>query len=203
MPDYVEIDEIRQSFAFSKLIPSQSDEVYKTEAFCIKIPKNSLFDTLYLESKKNFMGININNPYIPVFENYEVSLYALETKSNKQKYAAYLFGQSFQKSRWQNDTIIFETKELGNFQIKADLSPPVIQIASKSSQNLSFIIRDDLSGIGTFKATINGKFLLMDYEYKSNLLKAKPLNPKEILKGDLRLEVRDKVGNINNIHFIL
>jgi hypothetical protein len=39
-----------------------------------------------------------------------------------------------------------------------------------NNKSLKVKIEDDLSGIGSYRATINGKFILMEYNYKKDVL---------------------------------
>jgi hypothetical protein len=58
-----------------------------------------------------------------------------------------------------------------------------------------FKITDDLSGIYSYEATINGEWLLMNYEYKTGILFSEKLDRKVPLKGDFELKVTDYSGN--------
>jgi hypothetical protein len=58
-----------------------------------------------------------------------------------------------------------------------------------------FKIRDDLSGIGSFEASINGQFLLMHYDSKSATIWSEQLDKSVPLKGKFELTVTDNAGN--------
>ena len=63
---------------------------------------------------------------------------------------------------------------------------------------LSLNISDDLSGIDTYSATLNGEWILMEYEPKTNTITYnfddKILNTNEC---ELKVTVTDNVGNSN------
>ena len=66
-----------------------------------------------------------------------------------------------------------------------------------TSQNLTFDIKDNLSGIEDYSVFINDSWVLAHYEYKQNLLFIEPeeiSNSKE--QQQLLLEVRDMAGNV-------
>ncbi|MFK5981905.1 MAG: M23 family peptidase, partial [Flavobacteriaceae bacterium] len=61
---------------------------------------------------------------------------------------------------------------------------------------LKIKITDDLSGISSYRATINGKFILMEYNYKKDVLTYD--FDDEIIsesENNLKLIVIDNVGN--------
>ena len=66
-----------------------------------------------------------------------------------------------------------------------------------SSENeLIFKIEDELTNIGGYRATINGKFILMEYDYKTDRLVY--YFEDDIIKeteNKLKLIVLDNVGN--------
>ena len=62
---------------------------------------------------------------------------------------------------------------------------------------LKFKISDDLSGISSYRGTINGKFILMEYDYKTNSLVYDfndEINTTET-ENNLKIIVVDNVGN--------
>jgi hypothetical protein len=58
-----------------------------------------------------------------------------------------------------------------------------------------FRIKDNLSGIAYFEATVDGEWLLMHYDYKTGILYSEKLDRQKPLKGDFVLRVVDAVGN--------
>jgi hypothetical protein len=64
-----------------------------------------------------------------------------------------------------------------------------------NGQTARFKIRDDLSGIISYEATLNGEWLLMYFDSKSNTLWSKQLDVTKPLRGDFQLSVTDNAGN--------
>jgi hypothetical protein len=62
-------------------------------------------------------------------------------------------------------------------------------------QNLVFKISDNLSGIQSYRGTLNGKWILMDYDAKSSLLVYSFDDRIRPGKNSFRLVVKDAVGN--------
>ncbi len=68
-------------------------------------------------------------------------------------------------------------REFGDYCIKVDTLPPVIAALNPSvhknlagASSVRFSIHDDLSGIKNYRGTINGQWILMEYDPKDNLL---------------------------------
>jgi hypothetical protein len=194
LPDYVEINGVEKHLNFMRLIPSEKASIYQDENIKIHFPAKALFDTLFLESTQKENGLVLHQNTIPLFDYITIS-FRSKTPSFKEKTAMYYQGYAYQSGTWDNNFITFKTRSLGGFYLKKDFTPPTIRVFQASPLSISLGISDDLSGIATYKATLNGKFLLMNFEFKTGVLLAELLHPKEILKGDLVVEVVDNAGN--------
>jgi hypothetical protein len=194
LPDYVEVDGVRKSFNFRTLVPSEKDFNYKTPHLQIYFPKYALFDTLFLETQvwKNFLRINSNE--VPLYQ--ELSLkFRPNAAWVSSKSQVFWNSYDFVESNWQGVWLNYQTRNLGLFQFKPDNSPPTIQLLKQDKQRLSFAIRDTESEIASYRATLNGKFILLDYEPKANFLQTQTQYPNQNLQGNLVLEVKDRAGN--------
>jgi len=78
--------------------------------------------------------------------------------------------------------------------MKDDIAPE-IRLTSRKQDVLYFRISDELSGIKSFEAHINGEWLLMHYEPKRRLLWSERLDKTKPLEGEFELKVSDNAGN--------
>lgn len=87
---------------------------------------------------------------------------------------------------------------LGKYTVLTDSVPPVVNYTGISQGNrLCFKIKDDLSGIGSFRGEVNHKWTLFEYDAKTGLLTCAVDEP-AFVRGKvnfIRLEVKDGVGN--------
>ena len=102
------------------------------------------------------------------------------------------------KGHWKT-----KVKDMGNFTLARDSVAPKISPSNfRPNQWLSKLkyikvnISDDFSGIKSYRGTINGKWVLFEYEPKRKLL-TYDFSDKvfEQAKHELELEVEDNVGN--------
>jgi murein DD-endopeptidase MepM/ murein hydrolase activator NlpD len=113
--------------------------------------------------------------------------------SGRAVYAGGRFGDGY---------INTKIREFGEYSVSVDTVPPVITaVQSSGFKNLAgkttvrFTIRDDFSGIRDYRATLNGKWLLMEYDAKNDLLIYDI--DEHLLKGPnkFRLTVSDNENN--------
>jgi Peptidase family M23 len=184
-------------------VPSGVDFKYYSERIDIQLPKGSLFDTLYLNANHQVRAdssevFTVGNPFMPLNRSITVSLKPVAKYSADKRIGVYRIigkGYSYEGGKWLNGSISFTTREFGNFAILEDNLPPTIQVIYINNQAARFKIKDALSGINSFEATLNGKWILMNYDAKSNAIMSEKLNKHELLKGDFILTVTDNAGN--------
>ena len=173
----------------------------------INIPKNTFLQNvdLYINLSKD--SLKIINPNIPVFKNIKVIF--PDSNSKKGNYLANLDKnkeETFITSNLNaNNNFEVKTKQLGTFFIKNDSIPPIIKnlnfkngewISNKNYLKLKIL--DKETGIKKYRGTINGKWVLFEYEYKRDEIfyefdKYYVNNT----KNEVEITVEDMVGNIS------
>lgn len=97
-------------------------------------------------------------------------------------------------------TATFSTRTLGEFTMERDtIGPKIAQWKAGTSPEgfatLEFHVTDDGSGVAVLSATIDGKWCLMHWDPKNSRMWHEQRNGR--VRGLLRLEVTDEVGNIS------
>jgi hypothetical protein len=93
-----------------------------------------------------------------------------------------------------------EISELGSYTVGIDSVAPVITPVDSArwiaSKTISFRLRDNLSGVDTWRATIDGEYALFDMDGKKSLI-SYVFDPERLKRGKhvLHLTVADACGN--------
>lgn len=109
-----------------------------------------------------------------------------------------------QGGRWSEGRVITDVKAFGNYTVMVDTVPPVIANVDLRSdmrgrQGFSIRITDDLSGIGSYRGTLDGQWILLEYEPKTNTLSHTfDRHSSATGKRAFKLEVKDERGNVAN-----
>lgn len=174
----------------------------------VYIPKNALYDDTYLEVEKNGDTITLHNNKVPLHKNisirFDTSNYSAEDK--KKLFVSslnYKNNPSYSSTYKKENSIETKTKNFGKYTLTLDTIPPRIKPYNfhngkwlSKYRYLKVKISDDLSGIKRYRATINGKFILMEYDYKKNVLVYDfEDNIIEDTENNLKVVVTDNVGN--------
>jgi hypothetical protein len=205
LPDFAQVGGLRRGFHFRKAILPNQNTQFKDKDKRIKIDfaRNPLHDTLYLEANAWRDKIFIGNPLMPLLESVVVSYVMPDVPANKKKTGVYYLGYDYQESWWEGNTLFFRTKLWGHFQVRTDSEAPKLTLLRKNTQQVVLQVKDNLAGLSEHKAWLNGKFLLLDFEYKGGYLTSEPLSPNTPMKGNLEVWAKDKAGNEVKQTFVL
>ncbi len=200
-------DTINTPFSLDKV------NIFKKENMQIHMEAFSLYEPLMfhyntIDSIDGVYGkvhqIHYNNT--PVHKRYVLSLNAEIADSLKVR--SYIATTDLKGNfwyiggKWMNGFIKTKTREFGNFCIITDTIIPEITGVNiypgkifNTQTTIKCTIKDNDSGIKNYRGEIDGKWILMDYDYKNNLLRFDI--DKNISKGKhtFTLEVEDNVGN--------
>jgi hypothetical protein len=202
VPDSVQSCNELVRMNFHDMVPSGTDYTYYSKNISISFPDSALFDTLYLAVRKNDKrkaeSILIGDETVPLMRDIKVD-WMPDRKYNSPKFSVYRAnawgGYANLGGKWESGKVTFTTREFGEFLILPDsVAPGILRIACTSGY-ARFKISDDLSGIFSFEATINGNWLLMNYDHKTGVIYSEKLDRKIPLKGDFQLKVTDYAGN--------
>ena len=111
---------------------------------------------------------------------------------------------------WKDDYVTASIHQFGRYAILIDTVAPVIRPVNiypgknVGRQNtIRMRISDDLSGIRSYRGTINGKWILMDFDAKTGILEYEFDDRIQAGKNDFRLTVKDAAGNHSDYHATL
>jgi len=204
LPDSILVDGLAMDFNYQMAIPAGASFNYYHELMDIHMSKEALFDTLFLSlaHKEDGSGkeyFTINDGSIPVRKYFNLTLKPKKTYQDKSKTSVYQVNgsrYSYEGGQWIGDKIRFRTRDLGTYTLLKDETPPKISPRTVSSNTLSFYISDNLSGIDSFEARVNGEWVLMNYDYKRAYIWSEKLDESKPFKGQVVLTVTDNVGNV-------
>ncbi|WP_298366648.1 M23 family metallopeptidase [uncultured Lutibacter sp.] len=174
----------------------------------IAFPKNTFYNNEFLDFKVENNIVKVHTPTIPLDKNYtltfDVSKYSPEEKKHLYIASVNKYGTtSYQKTIKKNTTFYTSTKKLGNYTLASDNEKPIIKLLNIRNEqwltkynSIKVHISDSGSGIKSYKGEIDGEWILMEYDAKTDKL-TYDLNDKSFTnaKHNLKVTVTDNVGN--------
>ncbi len=181
---------------------------YDLGAAKVYFPANTFYNDFYIDLEKGSDTVKIHNSRIPAHRNFtitfDVSKFKKEERDkmfiarlNKKNEANYA------STYKRGNTFTTRTRNLGTYTLARDTIAPKIRSKNFKEKQwlnnysyLSLMISDDLSGIDTYSATLNGEWILMEYEPKKKTITYN-FDDKILdqTKCELKVVVTDNVGN--------
>ena len=196
-------------------IPSESSSTIQRGVFTVDFPKNALYQGRYLDIKTSGDTLHLHKDNIPVHKNISISM-DISNYNTLDKNKLYIARQAYKNTfyytttRRKNNILTAKTRTLGSYTLFMDTIAPSIKAVNftdgkwiSNNKTLKIKIEDSHSGISSYRATLNGKFILMEYNYKKDVL-TYDFNDDIVTdtQNNLRLIVTDNVGNSSTFEAI-
>ncbi len=174
----------------------------------VYFPANTFYENFYIRLEKGTDTVTIHENTVPAHRNFTITFDSSKyTPGERQQlFIARLderLRPSYSSTFKRGTTFTTRTRNLGTYTLARDSVPPKIW-AKNFRENqwltnyryLRLHLSDDLSGVDSYSAKINGEWILMEYDPKSNALTYN-FDDRILDKTQCRLEVivTDNVGN--------
>jgi murein DD-endopeptidase MepM/ murein hydrolase activator NlpD len=180
----------------------------------LNFPENAFYRSFWFQfseipgdSNKFSSVYRVHNQFTPVHKSFSVEIQPKNYPDHlKQKlfiaFSSEIKNFSYLGSEWDGQKLQASSNQFGYFTVLADTVSPVISPVNISNgKNISaqntikITIKDMRSGIKKYRATLNGNWILMEYDAKNNLLTYH--FDDKLKKGEnlFRIVVSDKLDN--------
>lgn len=214
--DAIFLHDLRTGIPDSALLPNSIEPIYlkgviyPNKAGKVSLPlaeinytEAAVFDTVYLPYREALdkKYIQIGDPTVAIQQAIQIDLKIPDTVKEDEKLGVVQVLDNEGKMRWvggrktEAGSYRFKARYFGRYWFAKDNKAPVAKLITANNRGILIRIGDDLSGIQSWRATLNGQWLLMSYEHKTSLLKAEPRKKGDSLKGTLSFELTDRAGN--------
>ena len=185
---------------------------FKIKNVTVAFPKKTFYENVYLDLKVDEKIAKIHTPTIPLNKSFTLTFNVSEySEIEKQslfianieypKYPRYVF------TRKKDSTFFITSKTLGDYTLLSDSIKPTVKLLYfknqqwiTNSKTLKVRIADVGSGIKNYRATIDGNWVLMQYNHKKRILTYNFSDKKLVgSKHIFNLVVSDNVGNTNTV----
>jgi hypothetical protein len=187
------------------------NNVYRTRDVRVEVPARALYDTLPFclepEPKDKPLyspSFRIHDHYTPLDKSMEVSIRVTSMPADPQKLLlAWYTKEGMVRSAggtFRDGWVTARTSSFGTYFVFIDTIAPTIRPLMFDKELftdsvMKFRVDDNFSGIASWKATLNGKWILTEYDPKSDLITWEV--PREIsgALSEIALTVNDRKGN--------
>ncbi|GAA0872208.1 M23 family metallopeptidase [Gangjinia marincola] len=198
-----------KSFTSNYLVTANEPSVFEGNGYDIYIPKNALYKDAHLDIDFSSNLLKFHTDTIPIHKNITIGMDVSSYDANDQQ-KLYIAKKNYPtadpyyvKTYRKKNRLTAKTRNFGYFLIATDTIAPKIEPVNFENKKwlsnyryLKLKITDQESGIKSYRATINGRFILTEYDYKKDLL-TYDFNDAVVTgtENKLNVVVTDNVGN--------
>lgn len=179
----------------------------------LSFPAHAFYRSFYFNltvdsSEKSFSPVyKVHNRFTPVHKAFNIQIKpdSVADGLEDKMYLAYSNGNGgygFLSAKWEDGRLTAMSRSFGDYFIMVDtVSPEIIPVNIGKGKDISgqrsiqVKIRDQETGIKKYRGTINGQWILMEYDAKKQMLTYNYDN--RLLKGEntFKLQIEDMLGN--------
>ena len=163
-------------------VNAESPFVFEKNGVDLYIPANSLYEDVYLDLDVDNGIAKLHEDEVAIHDEItlgmDVSQYKPEDRAKlfigRMGYKGYPI---YSETALKDDRLVTEIRTFGDYKVYTDTEPPSVNpVNFRDGQWISYLpalkvkINDSESGIKSYRATVNGEFILMEYDYKTDML---------------------------------
>jgi len=190
-------------------INASEETILEKDHVSVEIYRNTFYENVAINFEVINDTLKLHKPIIPLQKSmvihFDISQYKGVDKDKLFIGSVSRFGGKlyYVPTKKRGDKLIARTKNLGEYTLGIDDENPKIKAINFKNESwisnhryLKLKISDDISGIKNYRATVNDKWILMEYDAKTQTL-IHDFNDEIITdtKSNLKIIVTDNVGN--------
>lgn len=189
-------------------VKAKNEAIFEKSNVSVQIPENAFYNNFYLNFDVNGDILTLHDDSVPVHKNITITFNDVQGLTEEQLSKTFIatldgYKLSYNKTYRKGNSFTMKTKSLGKYKLAQDTTPPRIYNVNfvegstiKELKTISVSVNDLHSDIDTFNAYLNGKWILMEYDYKTKKL-IHNLDDNICVQGrnDLKIVVTDNLQN--------
>ena len=189
-------------------VKAKTESIFEKNNVSVYVPENAFYNNFYMNFEVNNDIATLHDDSVPVHKNITLTfndVTGLTEEQLSKTYIATLDGYKldYNKTYRKGNTFSTKIKTLGKYKLAQDSIPPRIYNINfvegktlKDQKIISVSVSDLHSDIDTYNAYLNGKWILMEYDYKTKKL-VHNLDDAVYVQGrnDLKIVVTDNLQN--------
>ena len=204
-----ELPEVEPDALNLRHIIANEETILEKDNISVQIFKDSFYEDVAINFEVTNDTLKLHEPIFPLQKsmniNFDISQYKSSDKDQLFIGSVSRYGNKlyYTPTKKRGNTLTARTKYLGHYTLGIDDENPKIKAINfkngswiSNYRYLKIKISDQISGIKNYRATINGQWILMEYDTKTQTL-THDFNDKIITdtKNNLKIIVTDNVGN--------
>jgi hypothetical protein len=189
-------------------LKSTKEYSYEKDNVSVFIPENTFYEDFNMNFKVEDGVLTLHDETIPGYKNMTIKFEDVQNLTEKELEKTFIatldgYNLDYNNTYRKGTTFTLKTRSLGKYKLAQDsIAPRIYNVNFVEGKNLnkqntlSVSIADNLSGIDTYNAYLNGNWILMEYDYKTKKLIHRLEDNKYINgRNDFKIIVTDNMQN--------
>jgi murein DD-endopeptidase MepM/ murein hydrolase activator NlpD len=163
-------------------VKAKTESIFEKGNVTVYVPENSFYANFYMNFEVNNDIATLHDDSVPVHKNITLTFNDVSGLTEEQLSKTYIatldgYKLDFNKTTRKGNSFSTKIKTLGKYKLAQDSIPPRIYNVNfvegktlKEQKTISVSIADLHSDIANYSAYLNGKWILMEYDYKTKRL---------------------------------
>lgn len=190
------------------LVKAKTESIFEKGNVTVYVPENAFYANFYMNFDVNNDVVTLHDDSVPVHKNITLTFNDVSGLTEEQLSKTYIatldgYKLDFNKTTRKGNSFSTKIKTLGKYKLAQDSIPPRIYNVNfvegktlKDQKTISVSVADLHSDIASYSAFLNGKWILMEYDYKTKRL-THNLEDAIYVEGrnDFKITVTDSLQN--------
>ncbi len=189
-------------------VRAKTESIFEKGNVSVYVPENAFYANFYMNFDVNNDIATLHDDSVPVHKNITLTFNDVSGLTEEQLSKTYIatldgYKLDFNKTTRKGNSFSTKIKTLGKYKLAQDSIPPRIYNVNfvegktlKDQKTISVSVADLHSDIASYSAFLNGKWILMEYDYKTKRL-THNLEDAIYVEGrnDFKITVTDSLQN--------
>ncbi|WP_315162824.1 M23 family metallopeptidase [Capnocytophaga leadbetteri] len=191
----------------NKQLIAKRDNYYELSKGSVFFPENTFYEDQLINISEDSDGLLIGNRRTPVDKYFTVTMKNTNFAEDEISKVFISAAGGFATTVYKDGVFTARARNLGRYSLRKDSTPPTLKALNFKDKGvvkgntLKVTVSDNLSGFASCSATLNGQWILFEYEPKNRTLTFNfdDVDTTDTTKYELNINAYDKVGNVGTL----
>jgi peptidase M23 len=191
----------------NKQLIAKRDNYYELSKGSVFFPENTFYEDQLINISEDSDGLLIGNHRTPVDKYFTVTMKNTNFAEDEISKVFISAAGGFATTVYKDGVFTARARNLGRYSLRKDSTPPTLKALNFKDKGvvkgntLKVTVSDNLSGFASCSATLNGQWILFEYEPKNRTLTFNfdDVDTTDTTKYELNINAYDKVGNVGTL----
>lgn len=192
----------------NKQVVATRDNYYEMEYGSVYFPEDTFYKDYLMNITSTKDTLTVGSSFIPAQKFFTVTIKS-DTYANEDTSKVFIARSNggYEPTVYKDGVFTAKSRNLGKFYLRKDTIPPTLKAVNfrnggiVKGNTLKILVNDNLTGFESCSATLNGQWILFEYEPKNRCLTFhfSDIDTTQTNRYELIVNAKDRVGNVGTL----